>query len=392
MKLLQLVHGLPIGGTEVMVCHLVRGLRRLGVDVAVACMDQVGELGEGLKAEGVSVELLTRKTGLDRQLGRRIASLVRSGGFDLVHAHQYTCFVYGALAKPRSLKPLLFTEHGRFYPDGSSFKRRIFNYLYARRADRVTAVSEGVKQSLVKVEGFDARYIDVIYNGIELGRFSGAASRNTAEARASLGLRPNVKVVGTVARLDRIKNQAMLIHAIRALRHSGLDACLLVVGDGPELASLEAVTEQLGLVEHVRFLGKRSDVHKVLQAMDVFALSSFSEGTPMTLIEAMAARVPIVSTGVGGIPEIITDGKEGLLITGTPPDSSRLSDPAAAEYLGRFVAALRRLLLEEDLGNRLRQNALGRALKEFSLEVILEKYLSIYETLCRSSIQKAALR
>lgn len=390
MKLLQLVHGLPVGGTEMMVCHLVRGLRRSGWDVSVACLDQIGELGAALESEGVSVRLLGRKSGFDSGLAGRIAALVKSDRIDLVHAHQYTCFFYAALARPRSGKPLLFTEHGRFYPDVSSVKRRVFNYLFGQRADRITAVSEGVKRSLVKVEGFDGSRIDVIYNGIDLDRFRAAESESVQELRASLGILPGTKVIGTVGRLDEIKNQSFLIHALSALQRSGVEASLLLVGDGPEREKLGSVALRLGLDKYVRFLGKRNDVARILRAMDIFALSSFSEGLPMTLIEAMAASTPIVSTGVGGIPEIIKNGENGLLVDGVPPDSSRLQEPTSSAYLERYVHALRRLLADESLRGLLKENASSRARREFSLDTILQKYISNYNALCGSVLQTTA--
>jgi glycosyltransferase involved in cell wall biosynthesis len=122
------------------------------------------------------------------------------------------------------------------------------------------------------------------------------------------------------------------------------DALVLIAGEGPELDRLRGLSASLGIEGRVHFLGKRSDIDQVLAALDVFALSSFSEGTPMTLIEAMAASVPIVSTAVGGVPEIVRDGVEGLLVSGTPPDLSR--GDRENEYVDRFAAALIRALTD----------------------------------------------
>jgi glycosyltransferase involved in cell wall biosynthesis len=376
MNILLLVHGLPVGGTEMMVCHLARRLRVEGHDVAIGCLDLVGELGLGLEAEGFPVELYGRKPGLDLGLPGRIARAVKRRAFDVVHAHQYTCFFYGVLAKMLTGAPLVFTEHGRFYPDRPSVKRRVFNFLFSRRADRVTAVSNGVKESLRRIEGFAADRIEVVYNGIDVDRLARSAAAAKGVARSRFGVPPLAKVVGTVGRLDPIKNHALLLHAFAAVARRMDDALLLIAGEGPELDRLRALSASLDIEGRVRFLGKRSDIDQVLAALDVFALSSFSEGTPMTLIEAMAASVPIVSTAVGGVPEIVRDGVEGLLVSGTPSDLTR--GDRENEYVDRYAAALIRALTDPACAAELARHALARAKSDFSLDAIAERYVAIY--------------
>jgi glycosyltransferase involved in cell wall biosynthesis len=375
LRVLILVHGLPVGGTETMACLLARGLRARGVEVAVGCLDEIGELGHGLAGDGFSVRCYGRRPGFDAGLPLRIAAHARRLGAQVVHAHQYTCFFYGVLAKPLARAGLVFTEHGRGYPDPPRPKRRLFNRVFARFADRITAVSQGVRESLRVVEGFDAGSIEIVYNGIELARYA-AVSR--LEARRRLGLAEDAPAVGTIGRLDPIKNYPLLLEAFRRLLPRLPRASLLFVGDGPERARLEQLARGLGLDGRVRFLGRRFDVDAILPGFDVFALSSFSEGLPMTLIEAMAARVAVLSVAVGGIAEMVRDGQDALLLSGVPPELHTPEQLAAGEYPARYSEALARLLEDAALRERLSSSALERARRLFSLDAICERYIRLY--------------
>ena len=357
-----------------LVVHVARGLRREGIEVFVGCLDVLGGLGEEIQREGFPVEVYGRKPGLDLGLPGRIARSVKKWGIDLVHAHQYTCFVYGALSKLRTRRPLIFTEHGRFYPDVPSLRRRLFNALFSRFCDRITAVSGGVRKSLSEIEGFDPQAIEVIYNGIDPKRF---AACTKAEARRELDVPAGARIVGTVGRLDPIKNQTLLIRAFDRLRRELPDALLLVVGDGPEGARLRDLAEEKGLDGSVRFLGERRDIERILPAFDVFALSSLSEGTPMTLLEAMASSTAIVSTAVGGIPEIL-GAEEAILI----PEAGDRQGASPQESLeDTFAAGLREVLLHPDLAATMAKKARERLLREFTIDVLCERYSNIYRDL-----------
>jgi glycosyltransferase involved in cell wall biosynthesis len=361
-----------------LVAEMARWFRRVGVSASLGCLDERGEIGDNLVREGFTVEVYGRRPGFDLSLPLKIARSVRKRAIDVVHAHQYTCFVYGALSKLRTRRPLLFTEHGRFHPDLPSTRRRAFNTLFSMLCDRITAVSGGVKKSLVEIEGFDPVTIEVISNGIEPTRF---AASTKEEARHLLGVPAASKVVGTVGRLNSIKNQAFLIRAFQRVLREVPDALLLIVGDGDEATRLRGLAAGLGLDGSVRFLGAREDVDRILPAFDVFALSSLSEGMPITLLEAMAASTVIVSTAVGGIPEILRDGEEAILIS--PGTTVGRGESLAEDEAARFAAALSRALLEPDLAGRLARNAHERLLREFTLDVACGKYLEIYRGLAK---------
>jgi glycosyltransferase involved in cell wall biosynthesis len=372
MNVLLLAHGLPVGGAEVMIAALARWLHREAVSVEVGCLDLVGSLGEALRSEGVPVVCYGRRPGKDLLLPWRIARHVRRRGIEVVHAHQMTPFVYGMLAKTITRVPLILTEHGRFHPDVSSPARRRFNRLFASSLDRITAVSQAVRETLVAVEGFAPEAIEVIYNGIEVERFSSVGSGRD-EARRQIGVPTGALVVGSVGRLHPDKNHRLLLRAAALLRRQGVDVFVVVVGDGPERASLATLAEDLGVSAHAIFLGERNDVERILPAFDAFALPSKTEGTPVTLLEAMAARVPIVAAAVGGIPEILQDRRD-----------ARLVRTEGADAVAELASALLAVLSDRNSAREAADRAFARVQRDFSAQAIFQRYLGLYRDVVES--------
>ena len=310
----QLLHSLGVGGAEVLALGLAERLGSSNRFVFV-CLDELGMLGETLRREGRTVHVLHRRPGLDWSSLWRFREIWRSERVDLIHAHQHTPFFYAALSRlGRGTPPILFTEHGRHHPDHPGLKRRVANRLVLRPRDRVVAVGEAVRGALIHNEGLPADRVSVIYNGIPIERFDRAFSlEERAEARREMGVEPDGQALVQVARLDYLKDHATALRALRRLIHRLPGARLILVGEGPEEPAIRALTAELGLEGRVRMLGLRKDVPRLLAAADIALLTSISEGIPLTLIEAMAAGLPVVSTNVGGVAEIVVDRQTGLL-------------------------------------------------------------------------------
>jgi glycosyltransferase involved in cell wall biosynthesis len=181
-----------------------------------------------------------------------------------------------------------------------------------RRRDRVVGVGEAVRQALIANEGIAAERVDVIYNGIDLETFDRTCADRDS-ARRDMGVGPNDLVVIQVARLDYLKDHLTALRALERVAAQRREVRLVLVGEGPEREKIEAEIRQRRLSEHVRSLGLRSDVGRLISAADVFLLTSISEGIPLTVIEAMGAELPVVSTRVGGVSEIVLEGQTGLL-------------------------------------------------------------------------------
>jgi glycosyltransferase involved in cell wall biosynthesis len=344
----HLLHGLGVGGAEVLAARLARQLRD-HYRFRFVCLDELGPLGAELRAEGFAVEVLGRRPGLDWRCALRLAARLRRERVDLVHAHQYTPFFYALTARLLCRRPpVLFTEHGRHHPDYPRRKRMVANRLLLERRDRVVGVGQAVRQALIENEGIPARRVGVIYNGIDLSPF-GQGVNGRQEVRHELKIGAQDLLIVQVARLDYLKDHATAVQALRHVVQRRPDACLVLVGEGPELEPTRALVRQQGLESRVRFLGLRKDVARLLPAADLFLLTSISEGIPLTLIEAMAAGLPVVSTRVGGVPEVTADGRTGLL---APP-----GDPAS--LAGHILRLADNPGLRHDMGRSGRARALA---------------------------------
>jgi glycosyltransferase involved in cell wall biosynthesis len=357
------VNALNPGGTERLVVDMSRAFAR-EFDLQVICLDEPGAWGQALRAEGIAVHCVWRQPGMDLSMPGKLARLFRTAGTRIVHAHQCTPWFYAALSRLRYRAPrLLLEEHGRFYPEVRNRKRALVNRaLIGPLTHRFVGVSEDVRQRLETYEGLDAARIRVIYNGVTPARTIDPAAR--AALRERLGFASTDFIVGTVGRFDSIKNLPMLVRAIAAVAKNEPRVRGLLVGDGPEMTPIRALVGELGLQSQVRLTGFREDARDLAQCMDLFVLSSFSEGTSMALLEAMSAGVPVAVTQVGGNPEVVTRGETGWVV---PSDD-----------VGALSAALTEAMADAPL--RQRRAAAGRLRFEeiFRFETMLDHYRGLY--------------
>lgn len=363
-KLLHVTYDMNIGGTEQVIKNLIDGLNPDRFQSSVLCVDgAIGPWGKELQSRGVEHYCFQRQPGFDLALIKRIRKLVLDERFDIIHAHQYTPYTYGWFGSVLTGVPIIFTEHGRFYPDFSSAKRKLINPLLQMRTAAITAISDATRKALVEFENLSASKIEVIYNGI-----SDCITHYDQALAESLGLNEGAVVFGTISRLDPIKNQVMMIKAFARYLEKNSDARLLIVGDGPIRAELEQLVASLDIAAAVCFTGFQSKPQSYLALMDVFLLPSLSEGTSMTLLEAMSFSKPTIATAVGGTPEIVVDGESGRLI----PNQDEAALVAAMDELGR----------SSDL--RLQMGAQARCSYEkmFTLPTMVAHYESLYERLC----------
>lgn len=364
----QVLHSLNIGGAEVLAARISRELSDR-FRFVFACLDELGTLGAELQSEGYPVEVLDRRPGFDRRGARRLAAWFRSQHVNVIHAHQYTPFFYClASGMLRRRPPVLFTEHGRWFPDYPRRKRMLFNRLFLRATDRVVAVGEHVRQALIVNEGIPAGRVELVYNGVDLDRFCASEGRRD-EIRRTLGLHEGDFAILQVARLDALKDHRTAVCALAATLPSAPNAVLLIAGEGPEEAIVREEIARQGVGQRVRMLGLRRDVPQLVAAADAFLLTSISEGIPVTLIEAMAARLPIVSTRAGGVGEVVVDGETG-----------RLAEPGDVATLAEALAELANAPhLCHALGAAGRQ----RAEAMFTQSQMTASYAALYEELAR---------
>jgi L-malate glycosyltransferase len=360
-RVAQLVLTLCAGGAERLAIELSRRLAdRFGM--TVICLEEPGALAETLQASGIDVIAIRRRQGFRPSLARTIAELTRAHGIDVLHCQQYSPYVYGSLA--RLLRPslrVLYTEHGRLGDGPPSPKRKAINPMLTPLLHGIYAVSHDLRRHML-AEGFPASRVGVITNGIDVGDPPGAIDRR--RARAELLLPSDAVVFGTAARLDPVKDLGTLIDAFAKVRWEMSSARLLILGDGPEREELVRRARVGRVSESVLFAGYRADVRALLPACDVYVNSSVSEGISLTILEAMAAELPVVATGVGGTPEVVCDGENGVLVPARDSDS-----------LARAMLAL-----AGDDNRRHRFAANGRAIVEtrFTLDRMIDDYARAY--------------
>ncbi|MCK0163985.1 glycosyltransferase [Marinobacter sp. S6332] len=363
-KILHVTFNMGFGGTEQVIRQLVNHLPVSQFNSEILCIDgDVGEIGQRLKAEqGISIHKLKRQPGLDWRLVLDIRRLVKQGRFAIVHCHQYTPWFYGWLGSLGTGAGLIFTEHGRFHPDRYRHKAWLVNKLMAKSTHALVAISKATRQALVEYEFLPSSKIQVIYNGIQPPK---PDLERVATIRNSLGLAGGELVFGTVSRLDPVKNQRMMLKAFSLFcLHYG--SCrLLMVGDGPDRAMLENYARELGVDDKVVFTGFQSNAVDYLEATDIFLLSSHTEGTSMTLLEAMSLGKPCIVTRVGGNPELVQDETNGLLVPTN--DSESMSNA--------MVRMAESTLLRRDLG----EQASATFYRQFSAEKMAADYTSCYQ-------------
>lgn len=331
-----------------------------------ACLDDLGSLGEQLLADGYCVKVLGRRPGLDVKCARNLATFLREQQVQLVHAHQYTPFFYSVFPSLLGRPRVLFTEHGRWFPDVRSARRVAYNRLVLGSRDTVVAVGNSVRDALVQNEGISAKRVQVIYNGVDLERFSRPIA-TAHKMRHELCLAGSDFVFLQVARLDSLKDHPTSVRAVAQISEIHPNVRLLLVGEGPERPLIEQVIRENNVEQHVRLLGQRSDIAEILEIANVFLLSSLSEGIPVTIIEAMGMELPIVATNVGGLAEVVDDGVTGLL-------------SPAGDYRA-LAASMDQLIRDPELRRRMGKAGRNRAETLFSARTMIDAYRSLYHNM-----------
>jgi glycosyltransferase involved in cell wall biosynthesis len=369
----HVLHTLHVGGGEMLArAFALENAQRFRP--VFALLDELGDLGRDLREQGYQVEVLGRRPGFDLACARKLKRFFRTHDVRVVHAHQYGPLLYSTVARlPWRRIPILFTEHGRDYPDYRRWKRVWANRLLLSRKDRFVAVGEYVRRALIDYEGLPASRVQVVHNGRDLDRYDPAHPLRGV-VRAELGLAPGDFVIIQVARLNRLKDHPTALRAMRELAGRQPFARLLLVGDGEDRSELERLIDELDLRQVVRLLGSRDDVPRLLQAADAFLLTSISEGIPLTLIEAMATGLPCVATRVGGVPEVVDDGESGLL-------AESGNDAQLASHLNALAS-------DALLGRRIGQTGCERVATRFGATQMHVRYRTLYEELAATSSRR----
>lgn len=381
--MLRVIARLNVGGPALHVAYLAEGLATRGYDTTlVAGTIARGEESMAFVAaeHGVEVESLVE---LHREISPvrdvraifRLAEIIRRERPTILHTHTAKAGAVGRLAAllARDARPpiVVHTFHGHvlrgYFSRLSSLGFRTLERLLARATTALVAVSPEVRDDLVALGVAPASKFTVVRLGIDLGSRVDNDDDQRRETRRQLGLREDAFVVGWVGRMTAVKRTELVVLTLKELVARGVDAHLVLVGDGPDRDRLEQYAHELGVMKRCLFLGYQEDVARFYDAIDVVLLPSVNEGTPVSVIEALAAGRPAVATRVGGVPDVVRDGVDGFLV-----DSADPSD--LAERLAELAA---------DPDERVRMGTSGRerVLARYAVERLVDDIDELYRRL-----------
>ena len=335
------------------------------------------------ESDTVALELLrqtdVRFLALKRRRKIELAPWVRLERFlsrervDVLHTHKFGSNVWGTLVGRMARVPVIVAHEHTWSYEGQPMRRFLDRELIARGADRFIAVSREDQRRMSEVERIDPRRTVFIPNGVPP-----LAAPSGKDLRSELGVVADAPLVGVVGMMRPQKAQDVLLRAVAPVAAEWPQLRVLIVGDGPERTSLEQLAAELGVSEHVLFLGDRTDIPDVLSALDVAVSCSDFEGSPLAVMEYMDAGLPIVATAVGGTPDLIEDGVHGLLV-----------EPQDPEALARAIGAL---LRDREGAQAMGERARRRRESEFDMSHQVQRLEALYLELLESAPDHARAR
>jgi sugar transferase (PEP-CTERM/EpsH1 system associated) len=381
IKILHVLDSLGIGGMERVVIDVVNGLDPTVFAQTVCCISRKGEAAH-LLPEGAPCIDLGKGARADRLMPLKIARVIREEQPQIIHTQSWSGIDTAIALLFKRGPRLVHSEHGRNLPyiHFEPLKRKLARRCLYHRADALFAISHEVRDFYCRETGFPVDRMRVIPNGIDPRRIDQSAGEHGHGVRRELGICDDDFVIGTVARLDQTKDTMTLTRAFTRLYRSQPDPKLrlLVVGDGEMKVEIQNYVNEQRLSHRVIFTGLRHDVPRLLGAMDLFALSSVSEGIPITVLEAMCASLPVVATNVGALPELVEEGVTGFLVD--PKNIIALAE--------RFSKLYQKRELARDFGMTGRR----KVEREFRLERMLELYADLYLSVLKTGSDKQTNR
>lgn len=357
MNITHFVESLDRGGLERVVIDLVRAQREAGYRCQVVCLFGQGTLAPELADLGIPVHSCGKRGGLDLRALLRARRFLRSHATEVLHTHNAMSHYYAVLAsRGLPLQRVVSTRHGMGLTRATaqrdvqarSGRNGRLEWLYGKSmafTHTVAAVCETARREYAQRPDLPPEKIVAVPNGIQVDRFEPASADSRQQLRSALGVPPATQLVGLVGRLTWAKDHATLIRAFGLVQARLPDTALVLVGDGPLRPALAQLAADQGVAGRVFFLGDRNDVDALLRGLDLFAMSSVTEGYSVALLEACATALPIVATDVGGNAEIVHHGSNGWLVPARDPAALAaaivdiLQDPARGQALGRVGRA-----------------------------------------------------
>ena len=359
LSVMHVLYALQPGGMEFGVVKVVNGMDPTRVRSSICSTVPAVDRMKSFVSPSVPIFELRRRPGNDPRLVWELYRLFTRERPDVVHTHAWGTLIEGLVAARMARVPVVVHgEHGTLQLRG--YQTRLQRWMWGR-ADRVLSVSLRLAERMSASTGFPHHRITTIQNGVDLSRFSPLLRE---ASRRELGVDAGTVVIGTAGRLVPVKDHDNLLDAVALMRQEGVRVTTLIAGEGPLKDAVQSRIAALGLTDSVRLIGQRADIERVFAALDVFVLSSKSEGMSNTMLEAMASGAAIVGTRVGAADELVEHGRTGLLVP--------REQPAA------LAAALTQLVENPSLREQMAAAARVKAHAEFGLARMLRDYDAFY--------------
>lgn len=368
--MINILHLMPTsgpGGAEKLLIEIVSSLNKERYHSVVGMLN-TGWLTKKLEEIGVDIKVLRSGGSIDYVLLNDLVKIIRLQDIDIIHSHLLDMNLYAVLSSKLTNTPLICTEHGDIHHISKrSWKNIVKARTISALADMIVFVSQYTENYFQEYVKKSPNLRAVIYNGIDENIFEKADAEQKKVLRKKLHLNESALLIANVGNLYPVKGQKFLIQAFRIIKDSVSNSELLLIGRGELERELKTEAEKLGIMDSVRFLGFREDVSDILKAIDIFVLSSLSEGLPIALIEAMSCGLSVVATDVGGVREVIQDGIDGFIV---PPE-----DPfSLAERINLIID-------NSSTMSTICENATKKVKSLFSKSVMIRRYEELYDYL-----------
>ena len=356
MKVLQIIPIFKLAGAEIMCENLCYELREQGCDVtAVSLYTQHTPITDRLEAANIRVVYLGKKKGFDFSLFIRLWKLFQKEKPDVVHTHIYAARYALPVAVACGIPARIHTVHSLAQWEQVKAGKVVNGIMFRHFGAIPVALNKEVKETIQEVYSLPGQKIPVIFNGVNLSKCQIKHNYATKEAFTIIH----------IGRFMDVKNHSLLLHSFSRFVDHYPKARLQLIGEGELQHNMEQLAVEIGIAQEVYFAGLQSDIFPWLHQADVFILTSKYEGMPMTLIEAMGTGLPVIATKVGGIPDIITDGEEGIL---TESDSEQ-------------IAAAMERMMDVEFRQKCGKKARKKAIEQFAADTMAEKYIQLYQEL-----------
>jgi sugar transferase (PEP-CTERM/EpsH1 system associated) len=363
MKILHVIESLEIGGAEMFVINLVNQMPK-EYEQSICCIKKIGPLENRLSRD-IRVFCLNKKEGNSLSVPFRLAKIIRHGGYDVVHSHNWGVLIESLVGgRLGGARCIIHTAHGimEHYSKNKIKKhlRKIAERVMAFFLDKLVTVSDQLRGQIISDLSISSKKIMTVYNGVICRDDSKHIIKNN-----------NMVTLVSVGRMVPVKNYQMLIKAFKiAEEKCSIPIRLIFVGDGPERKRLEQIKDDMKLGEKVIFYGYRDDTEKIMCESDIFVNSSFYEGISIAILEAMKESIPVIATSVGGNKEIIEDNFSGLLVPNNDAE--------------KFSKAIVELVNDFEKRKRIGQNSKVIVSNRFNLNKTLDDYARLYNGIVNS--------